>query len=226
MNTIEVVGKVLDLNPGINVLNFVEFKESGLIQHRIEPNIEEQKQIECALDIRAKHYFPFWDCLCSTFINNKTYSKRLLSRILHHNNNHELISISRNQYLDIEQYLDNEKKYALLSRVIHLDGTVGHLPLIDFHCESNCINIRVAEDLVEIIEAGPGYLLDSGKSFHFIGTQSMSEGEFWPYLGKLLMHSPIVDKSWIAHQLIEGSCALRVTRKKGILPKVIKEIGA
>lgn len=225
MNTLDVLGKILDLNPGIQELNFVELKESRLLQQSMEATAKEKKQIELAMDIRARYHFTFWDCLCSTFINNRGYSKRLLGCIFHHNYNDDVISIPRGQYSHIDQHLDGEKKYAILSRVIFVDRQVYHLPLIDFHCNSTGENVQLAEDLIGIMEIGPGYLLDSGESFHFIGTQLISAMEFGPYLGKLIMYSPIIDKSWIAHQLVEGSCALRVTQKKEVLPTVIKGIG-
>ena len=225
MNTLDVLGKILKLNLGIEELYFVELKDSGIIQDSMETNAGEKEQIELAMDIRARYHFTFWDCLCSTFINNKGYSKRLLDCVFHHNYNDGVISIPRGQYSHIDQHLDGEKKYAILSRVIFMDKKVYHLPMIDFHCNSTEKNVQLAEDLIGILEIGPGYLLDSGESFHFIGTQLINAMEFGPYLGKLIMYSPIIDKSWIAHQLIEGSCALRVTQKKKVLPTVIKGIG-
>ena len=225
MNTLGVLGKILELNAGIEKLNFVELKGSGIIQDSMETNAGEKMQIELAMDIRSRYHFTFWDCLCSTFINNEGYSKRLLDCVYHHNHNDEVISIPREQYSQIDQLLDREKKYAILSRVLFMDKKVYHLPMIDFHCDSTEKNVQLAEDLIEILEIGAGYLLDSGESFHFIGTQLINEMEFGPYLGKLIMYSPIIDKSWIAHQLIEGSCALRVTQKKEVLPTVIKGLG-
>ena len=59
---------------------------------------------------------------------------------------------------------------------------------------------------------------------HFIGTKLIADSELTTFLGKLLMYNPIIDKSWIAHQLIEKYCALRISYKNGVIPKVIKSI--
>ena len=225
MNSLDVIARVLELNSGIVELSFVELEDSRVVQHDMEMRVEEKRQIERAMDIRAHHYFPFWDCLCSTFINNEGYSKRLLGLVFRHNYNNDVVSIPRGQFPQIQELLAQGRPYAILSKVLSADGKAYHLPLIDFHCDSADVNVQLAVDLLEIIGIGPGYLLDSGESFHFIGTQLIEAADFGPYLGRLSMFSPIVDKSWIAHQLIEGSCALRITQKRAVVPSVVREIG-
>lgn len=224
MDTLEVISEILNLNIDIEVLNFVELKSSKIVQDNIEINVSEKNLINKALEIRNKHHFPFWDSLCSTFINNKNYSVKLLSSVFHHNYNKAVISIPRILFTGVDQYLESNKKYAILSKVVCKNKRIYHIPLIDFHCISNNVNASLAEDIVKILQIGPGYLLDSGESFHFIGSKLINNSEFVPYLGKLLMYSPIIDKSWISHQLIEKSCALRITYKNNVLPKVIRDI--
>lgn len=224
MNTLEVISKILNLNLDIEELKFVELKSSEIVQDNKTINDSAQNQINSALEIRKKHNFPFWDCICSTFINNKSYSKNLLRQVLHHNYNKDVISIHRSLFSEVDQHLSSHKNYAILSRVICKNKKIYHIPFIDFHCMSNSNNISLAEDIVNILRIGSGYLLDSGESFHFIGSRLIEKNEFEPYLGKLLMYTPIIDKSWIAHQLIEKSCALRISYKNGVLPEVIKTI--
>ncbi len=224
MNTLGVISKILDLNLDIEELNVVELKSSEMVQDNKIINDSVQNQINSALEIRNKHSFSFWDCICSTFINNKSYSKNLLRQVLHHNYNKDVISIHRSLFSEVDQHLANHKNYAILSKVICKNKRIFHIPLIDFHCMSNRNNILLAEDIVNFLQIGSGYLLDSGESFHFIGSRLIDKNEFKPYLGKLLMYTPIIDKSWIAHQLIEKSCALRISYKNGVLPEVIKPI--
>ena len=224
MDTLEVISEILNLNEGIEELKFVELKSSKMVQNNIEINGTGENQVNSALEIRHKHHFSFWDSLCSTFINNKNYSIELLSSVFHHNYNKAEISIPRKLFPHINQYLENHKNYAILSKVVCKNKRVFHIPFIDFHCISNDMNTSLAEDLIKILEIGPGYLLDSGESFHFIGSRLIDNSELSPYLGKLLMYNPIIDKSWIAHQLIEKSCALRISYKNGVLPKVTRSI--
>ena len=74
------------------------------------------------------------------------------------------------------------------------------------------------------LDVGHGFLLNSGKSYHFIGTSMVAESALYGLMGRLIMFNPIVDKSWVAHQLVEGYCALRVTEKDGGIPGVIREV--
>lgn len=39
----------------------------------------------------------------------------------------------------------------------------------------------------------------------------LTQPEFEKFLGTALLLAPIVDRAYIAHQLIEGRCALRLT---------------
>jgi hypothetical protein len=224
MNTLEVVSQILKLNADIEELNFVELRNSEAVQNTIRNSIAEKEQINKALEIRNEHHFSFWDSLCSTFVNNNNYSKVLLSNVFHHNYNKTEIPISRRLFPNIHKKLEHDKNYAIISRVLCKDKQIFHIPFIDFHCSSNEKNTMLATDIIHILKLGPGYLLDSGKSFHFIGKKLINESELTSYLGKLLMYNPIIDKSWIAHQLIEKTCALRIAYKDGVLPKVIKII--
>ena len=118
MNTLEVISKILNLNLDIEELKFVELKSSEIVQDNKIINDSAQNQINSALEIRNKHNFPFWDCICSTFINNKSYSKNLLRQVLHHNYNKDVISIHRSLFSEVDQHLSSHKNYAILSRVI------------------------------------------------------------------------------------------------------------
>ena len=114
-----------------------------------------QDQINIALEIRDKHNFSFWDCICSTFINKKNYSKILLRQVFHHNYNKDIISIDRCQFTRIDQYLDNHKSYAILSKVNCKNNIICHLPLIDFHCASNNTNIFLRKILLISSKSAP-----------------------------------------------------------------------
>jgi hypothetical protein len=46
------------------------------------------------------------------------------------------------------------------------------------------------------------------------------------FLGKVLLFAPIVDRAWVAHQLIEGACALRISSRAGYggPPRLVAEL--
>ena len=117
MYSLETISKILELNLEIEAINFIEFKSSKMVQVSKVIDDSIQSQINNALEIRKKHNFPFWDCICSTFINKKNYSKDLLRQVLHHNYNENIISIDRSLFSKFDKYLDNNKNYAILSKV-------------------------------------------------------------------------------------------------------------
>lgn len=104
---------------------------------------------------------------------------------------------------------------TLLSEVLCRDGLVRHLPMVDFHAFSSAPNRRIVEAVAERLFPEGSILLESGESYHAYGTQLMSESEFHRFLGNAMLFVPIVDRAYVAHQWIEGRCALRLTQGGG-----------
>lgn len=46
------------------------------------------------------------------------------------------------------------------------------------------------------------------------------------FLGRALLFTPVVDGRWVAHQMIEGQCALRVSpgNAQQIVPVVVPQL--
>ncbi len=87
----------------------------------------------------------------------------------------------------------------------------AHIPMVDFHCPATAENRELAIRACSLIDRAGGYLLESGHSYHFYGKSLLKPDEFPAFLGRMLLLSPIVDRAWIAHQLIEGACPLRIS---------------
>ena len=93
-------------------------------------------------------------------------------------------------------------------------------------------NICVSEDgltkvnkILTLLGVKQGYLMDSGSSYHFIGSEPMPVDEYHAFLYKSLLFAPITDGRWIAHQLINGNSNLRIGEKNGVSPQLICKIG-
>lgn len=100
------------------------------------------------------------------------------------------------------------------------DGRRMHIPMLDFHIEVSPANTRIVTDICSLL-CQEGFILNSGKSYHFIGTGLLTDEGLNKFLGKALLFTPIVDEIWIAHQLQEQSCTLRFGEKHGMIPTVI-----
>jgi hypothetical protein len=119
-----------------------------------------------------------------------------------------------------------EASLTFLSEVRCRDGSRRHVPMIDFHAACSAPNQRVVMAVAERLFPEGAVLLESGESYHAYGTRLLSETEFHSFLGRALLFAPIVDRTYTAHQLIEGRCALRLTGGggKSRVPKVISVV--
>lgn len=117
---------------------------------------------------------------------------------------------------------------ALLSKVILKDGARRHIPQIDFECPVSNINVnKIKIKLSEILKITPGYIINSGVSYHFIGTKLFNETEWRHFMGLCLLladhfKKPIVDVRWCGHQLMSKWSDLRILANRSKPePKVV-----
>lgn len=119
-----------------------------------------------------------------------------------------------------------EASLVFLSEMKCRDGSKRHLPMIDFHAARSVPNERVVTSVAKRLFPEGAILLESGESYHAYSTRLVSETDFRCFLGRALLFAPIVDRTYIAHQLIEGRCALRLTAggSKSQVPTVVSLI--
>jgi hypothetical protein len=99
---------------------------------------------------------------------------------------------------------------ALSSAVETQQNTVRHIPMLDFRGLEPPQDVPIAEHLVSQLGT-PGSLLKSGQSFHFYGDRLVEFDELTNFLARAMLFGPFVDVRWIAHQLMESSCSLRIS---------------
>ena len=84
------------------------------------------------------------------------------------------------------------------------------LPLLDFHCPESTENDHLISDVCKQLYRGAALVFSSGESYHTLGLDPLDEQGFRDFLTRSLLFAPIVDARYVAHQLIEGACALRL----------------
>lgn len=97
-----------------------------------------------------------------------------------------------------------------LTSLVHTSMGRRHIPLLDFRASPSKANSQLITELLTILGVR-GYLLDSGRSYHFYGAETIAAERYWAFLGRAQLMAPFVDERWIAHQLISGKAALRVS---------------
>lgn len=221
MNSIDIIKKVTTEYSNIKYLNFYEFKSYNLIQDRINLIEEPLRDVfSKALVLRDEYSLPFWDSFNVSLFGKKISNYTFLKEINFHNSFSNKIILTKDEFIKSDVSFNN---YTGFSSKINSDTSDLHIPLLDFHIppsEENqniCLNILLHLNL-------NGYLLNSGKSYHFIGNTLINYKQLQSILFNALLFSPIIDKSWIAHQLLQGYCCLRVSKKYARLPFLVEEI--
>lgn len=226
MDLTRVINEIVSKNRQISEIYLKEFPHHPILQDRLILNSNEAETLDRALKIRNDHKFSFWDSLLSTYIDGSKFSHRLLSEAFHHNEFIDIIRITRDKFEKIDIILDEykHKKLALSSKVKIYNNKYMHIPMIDFHMPTRSQFPLILHDIMKLIGQKSGFFLESGESYHFYGTNLLTQQQLFIFLGKSLRFAPIIDKSWISHQIEEKCCALRVGYKNGVLPKIVLQV--
>ena len=124
--------------------------------------------------------------------------------------------------------------WALLSEVLCTGGVRMHLPMLDFRCEISPYNLKSIEAIARRLLSCPWTIIESERSYHLVGVALLTLQELSVLFGQALLLGPIVDRHYIAHQLINGHAALRIVAapdKVGLrarlttLPEIAKNVG-
>jgi hypothetical protein len=199
-NAFEVVASILESNPVIDCITLVTYTEA--VNWREKPLPNEGTDATVALEgLRQDRH------------------ERILTRV------------SRSEFSNehLRGFAASLSDYQLLgvaSRVSLVGGGEAHIPMMDFLCSLSVENSEMLVQLLAALRNGKGFLLQSGRSYHYYGVRLLTEGEWRVFLGKCLLMSGYSDDRYIGHQLVDGYCALRLSagKLKNQVPAVVAEI--
>ena len=121
----------------------------------------------------------------------------------------------------------DEEAIGLTSLVRLNDGTERHLGLIDFCCEKSEEGLDIVRMALNGIDMRFGFIIDSGNSYHFIGTQPYFFERYMDLLRKMRDFESI-GEDWPNCQISQGYSDLRVTacpkRGKFHVPRLVEHI--
>lgn len=214
---------ILKNNPEINIFRLFSFSFSNKVQERINNlSSNELNLINKSINYKSINLTSFWEAFFTTSLINKSVEKRIIEQASHHNKNNDYIHIPAKELLHFIRNNDYQN-LALNSKVELNCGASKHIPMLDFKIASEPSNLQLVKSVLCALGC-QGAILDSGKSYHFIGSNLISQSELTELLAKFVLFHPIADKAWAAHQIIEGSASLRVSNKYGEKPKFITYI--
>lgn len=227
---VDVIGALLEAHQEIESVRVFQPQRAPLAQERLTLDETIRAVLAEGMRIREAHGFSFWDAVLAASLKaSPEVATELLRQASYHNPPPELVQwIERREWCAqasraIEE-LQAGRLLAVSSKVRLRQGGSLHIPMVDFHCPAP----RHTELAVAVCRllGGGGYLLHSGNSYHFYGKHLLDDGGLRAFLGRCLLLSPLVDRPWIAHQLMEGCCGLRISPKPGTghIPVVVREI--
>ena len=139
---------------------------------------------------------------------------------------------------------NSEYLLGVTSNVILKDGTSKHMFFLDFDCDVCGENLTKVRHLLEIYNVTPGFIVLSGRSYHFYSVKLYEEKEWiemlkdidWPDKGLIDVNDEvlekiglqsIVDKIWLRNQIYNRYSTLRLSRNltcKTVKPYVLEAI--
>lgn len=216
--TSKCVEYLVAATPEIEAVAIATIVRPTPLQDRLTFSPAEAAHFKAALRIRAKSGLPFWDCLLLNCFNKESVSDRLLNQVnFHQSNVGKEIWLGRDAIVAGELRALHRKHrgssmLSLLSRIRTSGGSSKHFVFLDFHIPSSQSNHEVVAKVVRRLLPYPAFIINSGASYHVIGTKLVSDQEFRNTLTQALLFGPITDRAYLAHQLLEDRAALRISR--------------
>jgi hypothetical protein len=104
----------------------------------------------------------------------------------------------------------------------------GHLALMNLHPEGYRGESDLAKAVLRVSGGIPGYLLKSGRFYHFYGAQLLNHEDWLDFIGHFLMPCTLVSPRYIGHSINRRYCTLRlnsVPPYKPIIPHLVSALG-
>jgi hypothetical protein len=125
-------------------------------------------------------------------------------------------SITREQLLagvvkQMCQKKGDSKWVGMTSEVLLDDGTTAHIPLLSFRGPHSPHKRKLVAEVAKRLLPGGAVILESGASYHVYGRNTMPAKCLMTFLGKALLFAKIIDHRYVAHQVIDGRCTLRLS---------------
>lgn len=224
---------VVDVLQQVSGLAYVEVLD---IPHRDRerPNWDitndERAALNEAKELRAEYGVPYWEAVMLRFERRGLALPHVIVDATGHHND----ALDETVHAVDERSLERLREFALVredggfwvlrSRIAMQDGTEQHLPMLDFRLAKSEAATETIERVLQNLGVA-GVLVSTDRSYHFYGGQPIPPSELHRFLARASLFTPVVDQRWIAHQQLDGVCALRLsTREGGITPQVVRVI--
>jgi hypothetical protein len=236
-NILDILPQLIDQIGNIDSINLVTLNTNPQTD-RVVDRPEVKPLVADALNIRREYKVPFWEAiLLVARRDNGEALDLVLDAAIHHQPMSGAAGrvalttqdLTTERLREMTDKAGDDQTVALSSRV-SLGGSASHahLQMVDFRIRPSAENEDLAVGIMSRVGAD-GIILNSGNSYHFYGSALLrSDAELSSFLGKVSLFAPFIDQRWVAHQMIEGACALRISKGKSFAdpPKFVRQVSA
>lgn len=216
---VDVLIGMLSQISGLRSIRLASVDRAPRLQRRVETDSSTDLLIAQAREIALHDGAPFWHAL---FRLGGELPSGVPASVVAAAAFHQDVVSEPDDHLQVAEGFANqlrrrleqgdEKTMVMLTSELGMsDGSVRHLPMLDFSVKevrrgAEASVRRIIEELGE-----PGLLVASGRSFHFFGARALTESSFREFLARALLFTPLTDERWIAHQLVGDMASLRIS---------------
>jgi hypothetical protein len=230
LDSFDVVEQVISTHNNISHFYALDVPSPPPLQERLAPKFMDPFILREAAELKRRYALPFWDAYFVAAREDPSNAGDVFRAALIHDEAASRLqkfeSKNVSSLRQVEQSMKPGKMLAISSKVELRGGEVRHIPMLDFHCTASSVNLTLAQAAIAALRPRTlGFLLRSGKSYHYYGLDLLTRSELFKFLARATLLGPIVDTRWAAHQIIEGACALRIGSGHGYenLPSVVSE---
>lgn len=232
VSVVDVIAQILEHLAWGGTARLLDISPAPTAQRRTsDPEGRSDAIFTEALKLRAATGLPFWDAV---FLTGETRPDGITAEIVDGALLHQSLRVAAHRDVSIDQKVrarllersQTDATITALSSEVRLpSGETRHLPMIDFASKSR--RPGSTESVVTTARGLgiPGFVMKSGRSFHFYGAALLTQDELRRHLSRALLLAPVTDARWIAHQLLDGMCSLRISpNTDGDVPTVVASV--
>lgn len=223
------------VNNSLEAFRFKVYSPTPLLEERIKETTDPVvlETIKRASELRTQWLamtgtnLAFWDSISAASLVD-SQSDALIQEAVRHDAKSEAreISVEDLTHAIIQQMIGQLPAGSVLglySGCRLQDGSISHIPMMDFRGVPSQRHLGRIKKGLQSIGQTKGAIFESGRSYHFYGYDLLAHEEWLDFMGKCLLLAPLIDSRYIAHRLIEGEAALRLSSSdaKPQIPTVI-----
>jgi hypothetical protein len=190
-------------------------------EHRFKEGKFAPGLLEDARRRRSEDFTPFCDAVTLATMAADGVDDSFIAGLLYHQEPvFEALSIAREEILSKgicaqAAAASMAEPWAIISAVRTQTGEKLHIPMLDFRCVSSDANREIVRSIAQRLCDFDWVVIESGRSYHLVGAHLVKFERLIEFFGRALLLGPLVDRNYVAHQMINGYAALRVKGGNG-----------